>query len=137
MVLDAQYSPMHPTALADLFGSNVDRKQGGTSLDVPPCAKQALVEQHVCWCRYRVLPPLLLECRNQAVQGTALPMVLRIAAQQDPQVGSPCFCSVSSCRQQGHPIELCDQFSENAAANQELDQQQEAMGAAASLGLLP
>ena len=33
-----------------------------------------------------MLPPLLAECRNQAVQGVALPMALRIAQQQEPQV---------------------------------------------------
>lgn len=35
--------------------------------------------------RYKVLPPLLSELRNAAVQALALPLVLAIASRQDPK----------------------------------------------------
>ena len=37
--------------------------------------------------RYRVLPPLLAESRNEALQPVILPLLMRIVQQQDPQVG--------------------------------------------------
>ena len=36
--------------------------------------------------RYRVLPPLLAEARNEALQPLIVPLLLRIIAQQEPQV---------------------------------------------------
>ena len=36
--------------------------------------------------RYRVLPPLLAESRNEALQPVILPLLMRIVQQQDPQV---------------------------------------------------
>lgn len=36
--------------------------------------------------RYRVLPPLLGECRNESLQPIILPLIMRIIQQQEPQV---------------------------------------------------
>lgn len=45
--------------------------------------------------RYRVLPPLLAESRNESLQPVILPLIMRIVQKQESQASDSPYCRVA------------------------------------------